>query len=330
MSIREVAARAGVSAATVSRVFTQPEAVAQGTRRRVLEIADELNYTPHPVARSLARGSTGNLGIVVPDLANPYSAMIAKVAQQEARAHGYALFVAGTDELAHDEEQWARAMVPQVDGLLLASPAMPDPALRALAQLGPLVLLNRPLPGIPAVLTDALEGAEQAVAHLHALGHRRLCYLVGPDSYSNDRRRDGYRAACARLDVEPVELGPFRARFAAGVQAADQLIAARVTGVLAFNDDIAVGVVNRLADRGLRVPDDMSVIGVDDTMLAAMVTPRLTTVRLPVAAAGEAATRLLLELLRGRKLPPEPVPLRGELIVRDSTGPVPVGNGAAT
>lgn len=322
MSIRDVAARAGVSPATVSRVFTQPDAVAADTRRRVLEVAGELSYAPNPVARSLARGRTGNLGIVVPDMANAFSAVIAKAVQQEARRDGYALFVAGSDELAADEEQWARAMAPQVDGLLLVSPLMPEPALRELAEHGPLVLVNRLIDGVPAVLTDATEATEHAVEHLHALGHRRIIYLAGPDGYANDMRLRGYRAACARLDVEPVELGPFQARFAAGVRAADHVLAAAATAVVAYNDEVAVGVVNRLADRGVRVPDDISVVGFDDTSLAGMVTPRLTTVRLPAAAAGQAAVRLLVDLLRDRAAAPvAPIALPGELIVRGSTGP---------
>ena len=229
MSIRDVAARAGVSPATVSRVFTQPDAVAADTRRRVLEVAGELNYAPHPVARSLARGRTGNLGIVVPDMANSFSAMIAKAVQQEARRDGFALFVAGSDELPQDEEQWARAMAPQVDGLLLVSPLMPDAALRELAGQGPLVVVNRLLDGVPAVLTDATEATGHAVEHLHALGHPRIIYLAGPDGYSNDMRLRGYREACARLGVDPVELGPFQARFAAGVRAADLVLAAEAT-----------------------------------------------------------------------------------------------------
>src|SRR3954447_2556268 len=133
MSIRAVAARAGVSPATVSRVFTRPDTVALDTRRRVLAVADELHYTPHPVARSLARGRTGNLGIVVPDIANSFSAVVTKAVQQEAARDGYALFVSGSDELARDEEQWAQAMAPQVDGLMLVSPLMSDEALCALA-----------------------------------------------------------------------------------------------------------------------------------------------------------------------------------------------------
>jgi len=186
MSIRDVAAMAGVSPATVSRVFTRPDSVAAETRRRVIEVAEELRYAPHPVARSLARRRTGNLGIVVPDIANSFSAVITKAVQHEARRDGYALFVAGSEEIAQDEEQWARAMAAQVDGLLLVSPQMPDDALLGLAEITPVVFTNRLLDGIPAVLTDTYEATGHAVEHLHALGHRELVYLAGPDGYSNE------------------------------------------------------------------------------------------------------------------------------------------------
>jgi DNA-binding LacI/PurR family transcriptional regulator len=181
MSIRDVAARAGVSPATVSRVFTRPDTVAEDTRRRVIAVADELSYAPNPVARSLARGRTGSIGIVVPDIANSFSAVITKAVQQEARRDGYTLFVAGSEEVAPDEERWARAMAAQVDGLLLASPQMSDDALLELAGITPVVLTNRLLDGIPAVLTDCYEATGHAVEHLHALGHRELAYLAGPD-----------------------------------------------------------------------------------------------------------------------------------------------------
>jgi DNA-binding LacI/PurR family transcriptional regulator len=325
MSIREVAMRAGVSPATVSRVFTQPAAVASETRRRVLVAADELKYSPHPVARSLARGRTGNIGIVVPDIANAFSAVITKAVQQEARRDDYALFVAGSDELAQDEQRWARALAPQVDGLIVVSPVMPDASLHELAALVPVVLTNRIIPGLPAVVTDATEATEHAVEHLHALGHRRIAYLGGPaSSFSNDIRLRGYRAACARLGTQPTELGPFQARFSAGVRAADLVLATGATAVVAYNDEIAVGVVNRLADRGVRVPADLSVIGFDDTALAEMVTPRLTTVRLRAADVGQEAARMLLDGLHGRSVD-DPRAVPAELIVRASTGPVPPG-----
>ena len=324
MSIRDVASRAGVSPATVSRVFTRPDAVAADTRSRVLAAAEELRYAPHPVARSLAQGRTGNLGIVVPDIANSFSAVITKAVQQEVRRDGYALFLAGSDEEADDEEQWARAMASQVDGLLLLSPQMPDSALEALAGHVPVVATNRVLDGLPAVLTDTTEATAHAVEHLHALGHRRLVYLAGPEGYSNDVRRAGFRRACAGLGIDADELGPFHARVSVGALAADLVLAASATGVVAYNDEIAVGVMNRLVDRGLRVPEDISVVGFDDTQLAELVTPRLTTVRIPAAAAGVAAADMLLAGVSGRNgTRPAVVRLLGELIVRSSTGPAP-------
>jgi LacI family transcriptional regulator/LacI family repressor for deo operon, udp, cdd, tsx, nupC, and nupG len=324
MSIRDVAARAGVSPATVSRVFTQPGAVAVGTRERVLAAAEEMHYAPHPVARSLARGRTGAIGIVVPDIANAFSAAITKAVQQEARRDGYALFVSGSDEHPQDEELWARAMAPQVDGLLLASPLMSDDALRELAELVPVVLANRLVDGIPAVVTDATEATAHAVEHLHALGHRRIVYLAGPTgSYSNEIRLSAYRATCDLLGMKATELGPFQARFSSGVRAADLVLAGDATAVLAYDDEVAVGVVNRLSDRGVRVPADVSVVGFDDTSLAEMVTPRLTTVRLPAAAAGRQAVRMLLHVIGGRdgNLRTR-LALPAELVVRASSGPV--------
>jgi DNA-binding LacI/PurR family transcriptional regulator len=324
VSIRNVAAQAGVSPATVSRVFTRPDSVAADTRRRVLAAAEELNYAPHPVARSLAQGRTGNLGIIVPDIANSFSATITKAVQQEARRDGFTLFVAGSEEEVRDEEQWARAMAAQVDGLLLVSPQMADEALRDLSDLIPVTVTNRVLDDIPAVLTNTFEATGHAVEHLYSLGHRQLVYLAGPQGYSNDVRLSGFRSACARLGLEGSELGPFHARFTDGVRAADLVLATSATGVVAYNDEIAVGVLNRFADRGVRVPDQVSIVGFDDTGLAEMVTPRLTTVRVPAAAAGVTAVGLLMSVMAGRDIGSRtPVELPGELIIRASTGSPP-------
>jgi DNA-binding LacI/PurR family transcriptional regulator len=326
MTIRDVAARAGVSAATVSRVFSRPESVTVETRRRVLSAADELRYAPHPVARSLARGSTGNLGLVVPDIAVAFCAVVTKAVSHRARREGYALFVADADDrsaLGADDLRSARAMARQVDGLLLLSPTMPDVDLRALADTVPLVVINRELDGVPAVLMPSADGAVAAVEHLHALVHRRLAYLAGPDNYSNRAREAAFTRTCGRLGAAGGVLGPFEPTFDAGVRAADLVLADGATGVLAYNDDVAAGVVARLADRDVSVPARCSVVGFDDTALASMISPRLTTVHLPVAAAGEAAVGLLLDLLRGLPPRPGPVELPVELIVRSSTGTTP-------
>src|SRR5918992_1098981 len=185
MSIRQVAALAGVSPATVSRVFPQPDAVAAETRRRVQAAADELRYSPNPVARSLARGRTGNLGIVVPDIANSFSAVIAKAVQSEALREGYALFIAGSNHRPDEEHRLARAIAAQVDGLLIVSPGMPDELFGELTAITPVAVFNREVDGCPATLIPSVDGMTQAVEHLHALEHREIAYVAGPKVYSN-------------------------------------------------------------------------------------------------------------------------------------------------
>jgi LacI family transcriptional regulator/LacI family repressor for deo operon, udp, cdd, tsx, nupC, and nupG len=281
------------------------------------------------VARSLARRRTGNLGVVVPDIANSFSAAIIKAVQQAASRDEYALFVAASDESVAEEERAARALAPQVDGLLLASPLASDTSLLELAALVPVVVTNRLADDIPAVLTDDGQATGHAVEHLHALGHRKMVYLAGPDNYSDRIRRVGLQAACTRLGLDPVVLGPFPARFASGVRAADLVLADGATAVIAFNDDIAAGVVNRFVDRGVRIPDDISVVGHDDTALAEMVTPRLTTVHISAAAAGATAVRMLVAQIRGDDAPRRSE-LPGELIVRGSTGPARPAHRSAT
>jgi DNA-binding LacI/PurR family transcriptional regulator len=324
VTIRRVASLAGVSPSTVSRVFSRPDVVAHPTRQRVMDAAHRLGYTPNPVARSLARGCTGNLGIVVPDIGNAFQALTVKAVQARARQEGYALFVADCDDQVQDEERIVRAMVPRVDGLLLAYPLMPDETLAEVAALTPVVVMNRELAGVPSVLIDTTSGARQAVEHLHALGHREVVYLAGPDGYSNTCRLRGFHETTRRLGMIAAVLGPLEPRVSAGVRAADLVLAGSATAVLTYNDEVAVGVVNRLADRGLRVPGDVSVVGFDGAALAELATPRLTTVRLPTRAAGVAGVRLLLDVIRGADSKRHaPAGLAGELIVQASTGPAP-------
>jgi DNA-binding LacI/PurR family transcriptional regulator len=168
------------------------------------------------------------------------------------------------------------------------------------------------------------------VEHLYALGHRKLVYLAGPEGYPNTNRVAGLHATCKRLGLEPTKLGPFPARFSSGVRAADLVLAAGATGIIAYNDDIAAGLLNRFADYGVRVPGDVSVVGHDDTALAEIVTPRLTTVRVPAAAAAAAATKLLIDRIQSDNGTTRSLELSSELIVRASTGPGPAGSGART
>lgn len=291
----------------------------------MLASADELGYRPNPVARSLARGRTGNLGLIVPDIANPFFGPLIKSVQKQARREDLSLFVADSDEHAHDELALARAMVKQVDGLVLASSRLLDDEVRELTGLAPVVMVSRSVAGVPAVLTPPEEGLRQAVDHLHALGHRSLIFLAGPtEFYANRERLSALHDACRARGMEMLVFGPFEPRFESGVRAADLVLAEDTSAAIAYNDQIALGLMNRLAERGCKVGSEVSVVGIDDSWIARMATPSLTSVRVPADAAGAAAVRLLTELSIHPVDEAPRVELPTELMVRSSTGR-PVG-----
>jgi DNA-binding LacI/PurR family transcriptional regulator len=318
-TVHDVAREAGVSIATVSRVFGRPDVVAGATRRRVLAAADALGYAPDTTARALRRGRTGHLGLVVHDLANPFYATIVKAAQLEARRHGLTLLTADYGDRPGEEEQLAHDLARRVDGVVLYPSGEVEPGAE------PLVLIDTPARDAPAVLMSTRDGVDQAVAHLAALGHRRLAYVDGaPHTMSTSvRRRRDVEAACARHGLGLGLVGPFVPGFESGVRAADLVVADGATAVLAFSDQTALGLIRRLTERGVRVGRDVSVVGVDDIWIAAQITPALTTIRMPCAEAGATAVRLLVARIDEPDGPVPAVVLPTELIVRSSTGPAP-------
>jgi DNA-binding LacI/PurR family transcriptional regulator len=328
-SIHDVAARAGVSVATVSRSFTLPAVVRDATRQSVMAAAAELGYQPNRAARGLITGRTGNVGVIVPDLGNPYFHAVLKGAQGRARQADYAVFVADGQESAGEEEALIKAMSKQVDGIILCSSRLAPARLAALEATPTVVLLNRRVPGLPAVLVDSADGMKQAVHHLAKLGHVRCAFVSGPrHSWSNQERRKGLRTAARACGIQVVTIGPVAPQFQSGMAAVEPVLAAGATAVLAYNDLVAVGILSRLAQLGVNVPGELSVVGFDDIPLAAMVTPALTSVALPTALAGQAAVELLLDRLQSetpralgqiRKLP-------ARLVVRASTAPPGVGH----
>ena len=331
VTIYEVASRAGVSPSTVSRAFTVPDLLRSHTLQRVLEAARELDYSPNKAARALITGKTGNIGLVVPDISNPFFAAMVKGASGRARESGHVLFLADTEEDATLEESLVTALAKQVDGMVLCSPRLGGDRLHELLEDLPAVLVNRTEGRTPSVVMDSADGARQAVEHLAALGHTRLAYLSGPESsWSNAERRQGLRTAVERQGLELVELGPFAPRFAAGVQAADLVLADGATAILAYNDLMALGVLSRLSARGVRVPQDLSVVGCDDIAMAAMATPPLTTIAMPTETAGRTAIDLLLRrLAAGAPSALGPRALATQLLVRSSTMPPPGGTPAS-
>jgi DNA-binding LacI/PurR family transcriptional regulator len=295
ITIHDVARRARVSVATVSRALTQPQLVREATRDRVLKAAKALAYHPNRAARSLITGQTGNLGIVVPDLDNPFYPSVVRGVQARAQQAGYALLLGDSGEDPAAEQNLVHTMAKQVDGVILCAPFSSDAQIGELARLSALVLINRQLPDVPAVLMDAAHGMRQVVDHLAALGHRRLAYLGGPrKAWSNHERSRGLRAAARVHAVELLEYGPLEPKFAGGILGTDLALSSGASAIVAFNDLMALGVLSRLAALGIRVPDDLAVVGCDDILYAAMCAPPLTTVAMPMEIAGRMAVDLLL------------------------------------
>ena len=323
-TLRDVARLAGVSPSTVSRALTMPDLVNVATRARVQVAAEALGYEPNRAARGLITGRTGNIGLVVPDLANPFFPSVVKGVQARARAADLAVFLGDTDEDPAAEVALIRALSKQVDGLILCSPRATEAELVTFAQESHVVLVNRLVEGVPAVTFDNEGGMRQAVAHLVALGHRQVAWVGGPEaSWSSAHRFMGLSAAARDSGAELIEVGHFAPTYDGGMAAADQAVATGATAVVTYNDLVAIGLLARLHARGISVPGDLSVVGIDDIAMAGMSRPALTTVRLPTQRSGQIAVELLLALFDD----PDPDTaigsrgtLPGELIVRDSTG----------
>lgn len=337
-SIRAVASLAGVSPSTVSRALNSPELVNAETRRRVLECAERLGYQPNRAAQSLVLGRTRNVGLIVPDIANPFFAPFIKGVEAYFRDTEFAVFLADTDEDTATEVRLAEAMVERVDGLILCAPRMSGTRLRSVAAKTTVVLAYRTSRSAPSIVSDFQSGMDQAVAHVHALGHRRCAYLSGPaNSWSNRQRRKFLGAACAERGIELVDLGPYEPRFTGGFRAADEVLAAGVTAVFAYNDLVALGVLSRLTARGVPVPgkpvpgepgktEGLSIVGFDDVPMASMTNPPLTTVEMPVNALSRATAATMHSMLdpAAPKAPPLPpaAELATRLLIRGTTGPV--------
>lgn len=316
-TIRDVARASGVHVSTVSRTFSAPHLVNAETRNRVLAVAEELGYRPNRAARALTTGRTHNIGLIVADISNPFFPPLIKSAQAQARARDYHVFVADTDEDPLVEEELIQTLAKQVDGVLLCSPRLSNRVIERLRADVPFVVVNRRVRGMPTILMDVGQGARLAIEHLSGRGHRRIALLLGPaGSWTSGEMR---AAATAMDGVELVILGPNAPTEQGGLAVAAEVVAAGVTGVLAYNDLVAIGLIEGLYERGVRVPDEISVVGVDDIVAGRLNRPKLTTVAMPTVAAGRMAVDLLLQSFDAGATPTLAT-LDTSLVVRESTG----------
>lgn len=336
--MKEVAARAGVSTATVSRVINQNGYVARAVQDKVRRTMEALNYQPSALARGLRRQETQSIGVLIPKLAQPFFSLLGYAIEQALFRQGYRAFLCSAEEDPEKEAAYLEMLLRQrVDGIILVPTGRSVANVERLLRTGlPIVLVDRDLPAllVDRVLSDNFQGGYGIGRHVLDLGHRRIAVIgAEPHSESMVRRLAGISQALGEAGAEPKEewlLIGTGEQFGLGLTASQRLLRHRPppTAIVALTDTLALGVLHGAWKAGLQLPGELSVTGFDDIPLASYVLPELTTVAQPITEMGERTVERLLQLVRARCRPgghdaaaPEPqrVVLPTRLVVRDST-----------
>ncbi len=329
-TIADVAQAAGVSLMTVSRVMNNRPGVGEEMRQRILSLAESMSFRPNQLARGLATQQTSTLGVVVPDITNPFFAQIVRGVEDMAFEQGYHIFLINTaEDMERELEAYDSLWQKAIDGVILCSARLAlDELENSITRFPAVVLFNRELPNpIPHIATlninDSL-GAELAVEHFISQGRKRIALVGGPvSSVSAQRRMDGYRAALKQGNIvfDPVLLEHCAPTMEGGFTATQSIFArrAKIDAILAFNDLVAIGVIQACREAGKQVPGDVMVIGADDIPFATVMQPKLTTVRVDLIGVGRMAIETLLSVIRGEKADqPQTLLIDPTLVVRES------------
>ncbi|MEV6554627.1 LacI family DNA-binding transcriptional regulator [Nocardia sp. NPDC051756] len=327
-TMEDVAERAGVSRALVSLVMRNSPKVSEHRRRAVLEAAKDLGYQPDIMARSLASRTSNIVGVMVSDLHNAFFADVVEGMDTAAQESGLELILnTGRRSAARERTALESLLAFRPGGIILLSPILPAAAIRDAAQQAPLVLVSRSstIADVDTVNDDGEVGAGLAVDHLASLGHRRIVHLDGGNAFTASPRRKGYQAAMERHGLEPMVI-PSEHTDSAGIAAVQKLLNLFTrdnfpTALVCGNDFNAVGAMSALEEAGLRVPDDVSIVGYDNTSLAALRHVSLTTIDQPRVQMGRLAIEALVERLRADRTDPVRRRLQPSLVVRSTTSP---------
>ncbi|MGK8523507.1 LacI family DNA-binding transcriptional regulator [Nocardia asteroides] len=325
-TMEDVAARAGVSRALVSLVMRNSPKVSEHRRRAVLDAAKDLGYQPHIMARSLASRTSNIVGVMVSDLRNAFFADVVEGMDAAAQESGLELILnTGRRSAARERTALQSLLSFRPGGIILLSPILPAAAIREAAHQASLVLVSRTstVAAVDTVTDDGEAGAALAVNHLVSLGHRRIVHLDGGGAFTSAPRRKGYRVAMQRHGLEPMVV-PSEHTDSAGMAAVRKLLHLFSpdnfpTALVCGNDFNAVGAMSALEEAGLRVPEDVSVVGYDNTSLAALRHVALTTINQPRIRMGRLAIEALAERLRDGRTKPVRRRVEPSLVVRSTT-----------
>ena len=321
-TIYDVAREAGVAASTVSRAYSRPGRVNAETAQRIFQAAERLGYRSGRLDGHQPRDRVAQraIGLVIADVTNPFYGEIVKGAYEAAREGGHQLVLLHTKESPEVERETIERELKRVDGIVIASSRMNDSALRMIAKQKPLVLLNRIIPEASCVINDNEHGIRLAAEHLEALGHEQILYVAGPEtSWSDGVRWRALRDAATELDLDVRRIGPTEPNVLAGLNAARQVAEFEATAVLAYNDLLAIGVVNGLRKLGFGVPEQISVVGFDNIVYDEMIDPALTTIASPLYRMGFTGMQNCIGLAQGARPVGGPLVLPVRLVIRAST-----------
>lgn len=324
VTIKDVARAAGVGLGTASRALSQSGPVSPEARSRVLEAAERLHYRPNPQAQALRNSRTHTVGLLIPDVSNPYFGELAHAFERAMVSEGYTMLLGNANEDAAQQDRYLEALRNhRVDGLALAPQGGSETLLRSVVEDDvPAVFVDRTVEGldIPSVSSDPTEGIRQVVDHLARRGHRRIGYIAGPQSVSTGRERlDAWKQTLAdhglALDADLVFYGDFQQE--SGRRGAAELIDRGVTALFAADSPMTLGALETCTDLHLRIGRDVDLVGFDDLSLFRYLQPAITTVSQNVIGMGEAAARMLVEAMRGQAS--VSVRLPTHLVERNST-----------
>lgn len=323
VTIQSVADLAGVSIATVSRVLSGNTNVRPDLAKKVLKAASSLDYTPSASAQGLAKGRTFTVGVLVPDLSNPYFPDVVKGIHNLASQSKYRLLIADSDGRSSDEIGIIKNLMNQVDGLILVSPRMDIAELKSLETSSiPIVLINRMEPGIglTSIGVDNFSSMSELCGHIASLGHKKVAFLSGPQESWQQRERARAINHASNFGLSIIEV-PAGGSIKSGYDALDIALKSKPSAIMCFNDLVALGVLTRAHELGIRVPKDLSVTGFDDIEFSHFSNPPLTTIQSPQIQLGETAWKVLETELDGSTANHQPL-LEAKVIIRSSTAKI--------